>query len=473
MIKKLLLLSVVLSQFAISCSSDDKTDPVAEEPVKEEPVKPTPELTLAEQVAAILKQPYSTLAPAEQKVKLEAEANEMLVQLDKTKGSSAIEAIENLSNLIAINPVDVFGGKNGNEIEEILNVSDVYGIYTWDNTKSIWIKTASTTELKFVFPAKATQTSNNTVLTAKSVSSNVKVKTVDTYGSWYWDDVNNTSGYTKTFYDEIFLPSSVDASLTIDGTQVATIAQTASYSNGKQAPDTFNYKVTLNDGYVWEMSGKKGAASTSTASLTYNGKSLLSFTAGSSANIDGLLGEEPLSSYRGKANALAVLMDNFIIVADADLVSEAADDVALENIKFPIEPSYDDPNADYKAYYNGINAYYKNYSVASAANFNKNIKLTLISKKEGTKIADVIVRSEEGHFYNDRLPVWQVDDYYNAKPYWGYSNSGEEFKFQYYEENYYLKFSDQTQIAMSAYFSEGFGDFQKKFEDFIKAFEKK
>ena len=43
MIKKLLLLSVVLSQLAISCSSDDSTDPVKEDPTTEEPVKPTPE----------------------------------------------------------------------------------------------------------------------------------------------------------------------------------------------------------------------------------------------------------------------------------------------------------------------------------------------------------------------------------------------------------------------------------------------
>ncbi|OXA96222.1 hypothetical protein [Flavobacterium hercynium] len=469
MIKKLLLLSVVLSQLAVSCSSDDNTDPVKEDPTTEEPVKPTPELTLEEQVAAILKQPYSTLPPAEQKVKLEAEANEMLVQLDKTKGSSAIEAIENLSNLIAINPVDIFGGKNGNSIEEILNVADVYGIYTWNNTNNTWVKTASTTELKFVFPAKASLTSNNAVLTSKSVASNVKIKFTDIYGGY--DYVNDKE--IDPVFDQFYLPTSTDASLTIDGTQAATITQTAAYSNGKQAPDTFNYKITLNDGYVWEMSGKKGTASTSTASLTFNGKSLLAFTAGSSANIDGLLSEEQLSSYRGKANALITLMDNFIIVADMDLATDAADDLALESLKFPNQPYYDDPNADYKAYYNGKNTYYKNYSTASAASFNKNIKLTLISKKEGTKIADIIIRSEEGSFYNDRLPVWTTDDYYGAKPYWSYSNDGEEFKIQYYEENYYLKFSDQTQVAMSAYFSEGFETFEKKFEEFIKGFERK
>ena len=124
MIKKTLLFSVIISQLIVSCSSND------------EPTN-APEGSLTEQIANIIKQPYSKLTPAEQKVKLEAEANVMLVQMDKSKTSGAIEAIQNLEKLLNIDGVDVFGGKNGNEIAEILNVSDVYGIYTWDNSKQI------------------------------------------------------------------------------------------------------------------------------------------------------------------------------------------------------------------------------------------------------------------------------------------------------------------------------------------------
>src|SRR5688572_25445605 len=139
MIKKFLLLSLVASQLMISCSSDDspETDPVVIDPV-------VPEQTLAEQIANIIKQPYSKLTPTEQKVKLEAEANEMLVQLDKTKKLSAIETIENLNRLLDVSPVDIFNGKNDNEVEDIINVAGVYGIYTWDNTGKVWVKTAST-----------------------------------------------------------------------------------------------------------------------------------------------------------------------------------------------------------------------------------------------------------------------------------------------------------------------------------------
>jgi hypothetical protein len=68
MIKKILLLSVVISQLTISCTND-------------EPKTTESEKSLDEQIAEIVKQPYSKLTPSEQKVKLEAEANEMLVQL--------------------------------------------------------------------------------------------------------------------------------------------------------------------------------------------------------------------------------------------------------------------------------------------------------------------------------------------------------------------------------------------------------
>jgi len=447
MIKKFLLLSLVVSQLTISCSSDDSSD--------------TKDETLAEQIANIVKQPYSKLSPADQKLKLEAEANEMLTQLDKSKSSSAIEAIENLNRLLDLNQVDIFSGKNDNKVEDILNISGVYGIYTWNNTEKVWVKTASTTELKFVFPAKSTQTANNAILSAKGVSSDVKVKYYDGYLS------NNNGG--QEIYDSIFLPSSSDATLTIDGTTSATFTQTAKYSSKNQSPDEFAYKITLNDGYTWEMSGKKGAENTSKALFTYNGKTLVDFNAGSTANIDNLIDNDELIQYRGKANGLIKLMDNFVIVADMDLATAAADDAALDKTNLrPVRPAWNQANSDYKAYYTALNAYEKKYSEGSVASFNKNMKLILVSKKDGTKIADVIQHSEkEGDDYTFNLPVWNADG-----GYWSDNGTGELFSQPYLEEVLYLKFSDNTEVAMSVYFSEGFDNLQTKFDDFIKAFNK-
>lgn len=419
MIKKILLLSLVASQLTISCSSEDSPE-----------TTPTTEQTLAEQIAEIVAKPYSTLPPSQQKVKLEAEANEMLVQLDKSKTSSAIEALENLNRLLDISSVDIFNGKNDNQAEDILNVSGVYGVYTWKNTDQKWEKTASTTELKFVFPAKESQTTNNTTLSTKSVSSDIKIEIYDSY-DWESDvDVN----------DFVYLPTSSEAILKIDEKEAATFTQTAKYSTKNESPDEFAFKMTTNDGYTWETSGKKGVENTAKATLTYNGKTLVDFNSGSNANIDGLIDNDELVQYRGKANGLFKLMDNFVILADTDLATAAADDTTLENsVPYPVYNS--------ETYYSDLSTYHKKIAEGKAANFNKNMKLILVSKKDGTKIADIVQ-----HSVKEENPWESLVDYYNPV--------------------YYLKFSDNTEVEMEAYFSEGFSTFETKFEDFIKAFEK-
>ena len=442
MIKKTLLFSVIISQLIVSCSSND------------EPTN-APEGSLTEQIANIIKQPYSKLTPAEQKVKLEAEANVMLVQMDKSKTSGAIEAIQNLEKLLNIDGVDVFGGKNGNEIAEILNVSDVYGIYTWNNSTKIWVKTVSSTELKFIFPATATGKANNAILSSKSTSSTIKVKLEDSY--------NWQTG--TTINDEFYLPTSVDATLTIDAKPAATFATTAKYTGTVETPDESSFKMVLNDGYTYEISGsKKATANTAKSSFTYNGKNLVSFTAGSTADIDALIEDEDLIKYQGKANGLVQIMDNFIIVADMDIATQTKDEEALEK-------SLVYPDWQKKTYYTDLNAYNIKSSEGETSNHNKNVKLILVSKKDGTKIADVIQRSEkDGNYTSNYIWVPSNNTYGGS---WDWSNNpNTATTVQYYDEVLYLKFNDSTEVAMSTYFSTGFDDLETKFENFLKAFER-
>ena len=442
MIKKTLLFSVIISQLIVSCSSND------------EPTN-APEGSLTEQIANIIKQPYSKLTPAEQKVKLEAEANVMLVQMDKSKTSGAIEAIQNLEKLLNIDGVDVFGGKNGNEIAEILNVSDVYGIYTWNNSTKIWVKTVSSTELKFIFPATATGKANNAILSSKSTSSTIKVKLEDSY--------NWQTG--TTINDQFYLPTSVDATLTIDAKPAATFATTAKYTGTVETPDESSFKMVLNDGYTYEISGsKKATANTAKSSFTYNGKNLVSFTAGSTADIDALIEDEDLIKYQGKANGLVQIMDNFIIVADMDIATQTKDEEALEK-------SLVYPDWQKKTYYTDLNAYNIKSSEGETSNHNKNVKLILVSKKDGTKIADVIQRSEkDGNYTSNYIWVPSNNTYGGS---WNWSdNPNTATTIQYYDEVLYLKFNDSTEVAMSTYFSTGFDDLETKFENFLKAFER-
>jgi hypothetical protein len=452
MIKKLLLLSLVVSQLTISCSSDDSPE-----------TTPTDE-SLAEQIANIVKQPYSKLTPTEQKVKLEAEANDMLVQLDKSKSSGAIEAIENLGRLLSLNHIDLFDGKSDNGVSEVLNISGVYGIYTWNNTQKTWAKTASTTELKFVFPAKESQTTNTATLSSKSVSSDIKVSNIDTYGEWGFDEETQTWGeITPSVNDSFYLPTSVDAVLTIDGAQSATLTSSAKYSTKNKSPEEYSYKIALNDGYTWEMSGKKATETTSKASFTYNGKNLIEFNAGSTADIDNLITTPELSKYMGKANGLVNIMENFVIVSETDLVNSAIDDENLE--KSLIENDFDT-----KDYFTNENSNNLKDSQGTAANFNKNTKAILASKKDGTKIADVVVHSELERTYNYHSK-WVVDATASNGGYWT-SDENSTIVLKYYTEVYYLKFSDNTEVAMDVYFSEGFENLNTKFQDFFAAFNK-
>lgn len=453
MIKKLFLLSLVASQLMVSCSSDDspETDPTTD---------PTKELTLAEEIANIVKQPYSSLTPANQKVKLEAEANDILVQLDKSKSSGAIEAIENLGRLFSLKHIDLFDGKSDNGVSEVLNISGVYGIYTWNDAQKIWVKTASTTELKFVFPAKKSQTANNAVLTSKSTSSDIKFSNVDTYGSGYYDEDTEEYVTIPSVQDWFYLPTSVDAVLTIDGGQSATLASTAKYAKNKSVED-YTFKVTLNDGYTWEMSGKKATESTSKASFTYNGKNLIEFTAGSTADIDNLINTPELAKYQGKANGLVKIMENFVIVSQSDLVNAAIDSDNLDKTVLP------NLNFNSKDYYADMTTYNLKYSQGKAANFNKNTKAILASKKDGTKIADIVVHSEESDIYYP----WQKWVAEGTSGYWTYDSSS-TVSVKYYTEVYYLKFNDNTEVEMNAYFSTGFENLNTKFTDFYQSFNK-
>jgi len=361
--------------------------------------------------------------------------------------------------LFSLKHIDLFDGKSDNGVSEVLNISGVYGIYTWNNTQNIWVKTASTTELKFIFPAKQSQTTNTATLSSKSTSSTIKFSNVDTYGdSTYNEETGWTTG--PSVQDWFFLPTTVDAILTIDGNQSATLASTAKYASNK-SPEDYTYKVTLNDGYTWEMSGKKGIQTTSKASFTYNGKNLIEFNVGSTTDIDNLITAPELAQYRGKANSLVKIMDNFVIISEADVVNLGIDSENLEK-------SLIDFDFNNKDFYTTENSNNLKYSQGTAASLNKNIKAILASKTDGTKIADIVVHSEEDGIYNP-LQKWIVDATDSNGGYWTYDqNSTIEVK--YYTEVYYLKFNDNTEVAMSVYFSKGFENLNTKFTDFYTSF---
>ena len=454
MTRKVILLSVLISQFIVSCSSSN--DSVIDE-------------SLNNDVNSFITKPYSALTPAQQKVKLENEANAMFAKMDKTKTSGAIEAVQNLEYLLSISSVDILNKKNNNQISEVLNVSGVYGIYTWNSVQKIWIKTPSTTDLKFVFPAKKTATTNNATLSSNSIASDVKIDVIDTYerGSWQYNQNTGNSSYVITspaIYDQMFLPSSVNATLSIDNVQAATFAANAKYSGGNKTPDESGFKMVLNDGYVWENNGKKAQPNIVNSSFKYNGANLIKFTVNSTANIDALLSENgpALNQYQGKANGLVEIMDNFLLVADMNLEVMANDqDILNSSLAYP----------DYgkKSYFTDLNTYCKNKSLSEVAAYNKNIKMALVSKQDGTKLADVIQVSEKAYSYVS-YNVWVVDASSQNGGYWRWDSNTSGTLIQNYDNVLYLRFNDSTLVAMEVYFSSGFTNVETKFQNFINAF---
>ena len=69
--------------------------------------------------------------------------------------------------------------------------------------------------------------------------------------------------------------------------------------------------------------------------------------------------------------------------------------------------------------------------------------MAFVSKKDGTKLADVVLRSVKGEIYYD---------------------------YQEYDANLFLKFGDGSEVAMDVYFSSGFDNLTTKFQDFINSF---
>jgi hypothetical protein len=420
--KKIIVLLMIICQFVLSCSSDDSSNNLD---------------GLGTDIDALIALPYSKLSPSEQKVKLENEANSMLLQMENSKSLTAEESIENMENLLNISPPEFQMANSGNGFRDLLNISGVYGIYTWNATQQIWVKTSSSTELKFKFPSNQNTTSNDAVLTVTSVASNIKVDVIDTEGIGYWEynSVTYQNEYVITdpaIYDQIYLPSSVNAVLTINGTLSGIYEANAVYSNGNPEPTEAGYKLTL-DGYVWENRAKRTTPISVKSSFSYDGKNLIDFNVGSTADIDKLIEGSELTQYLGKANCLITLMDNFVIVADMNVEGLANDSEDLNKIP---EPDYNNPTT--------VSAYNKTISEGEVSAFNKNVKMAFVSKKDGTKLADVVLRSVKGEIYYD----YQEE----------------------YDANLFLKFGDGSEVAMDVYFSSGFDNLTTKFKDFINSF---
>ena len=486
--KKIFLMPVLFASLLfMACGSDDDNNP---------PMPTDPE----EIIKDIDKMPYSELSPEQQKVKLEADANELIKYGDAAKNSVSIEAMQTLESLLSTSSVSIVTNGIGRQgtitnVQETVQYADVYGVYTWNRTKKDWDKTASTSELKFVFPAKKNGTANNASFTITATSSGIPVVLESKDCDWYYDEGegewDEDCTITETTY---YLPSKAKGLIAIDGREAGAVDFSADYQGNKEVPVKSDFSISLSDGYKLVTSWEKGANNTATTQMTYNNAVLFDAAVKANVKLDDIFDkldagvEVPYNLYGNSAEGYIKVLDNLVFVVKVDAAAFAQEMAALDDL---YEQKWDDlyessmnpalvpewggeaheMNTN-KDYYTTGNQYRKEYSEKQVALYNKHLTMTLASSKDGAKIADVVWKSEKSDY------GWVSDYEYwdETKGYWwsAYPTpTGVTFaSFEYYGENYYFKFKDNSTVEVDAYFSTGFSTFIKNWEDFVKAFDR-
>jgi len=399
----------------------------------------------------VMKYPYSKLTPESQKVKLEQESIAFLEMCNALKTSLAVKTLQYLNDLLEQDSPDIYLWKEVSDVKDVFEFANVYGVYTWDNSK--WEKTTSTTELKFVFPANE-ESNSNAILSVNAENSGIE------YTEKYDD-----------FEEVYYLPKSAIGILTVDNEEVARIELAAEYKD-KEIPVKTEYKMTTSDGYMYWCKLEKGTKSRIETQLTYKDDIMMEALFLTGAKIDDFVdnGFEDKIKFDllDKANGYMKLMDNLVLVYQVDMENLAHE---IDKIEADYDQKMDALNKYGEAWEKNRNRYVleglyrKERSDKIALATNKYVKAALSSITEDYKIADLIGKSEKDDEY------W---DYYFWDASQGWIENGVNYtkKIDYYTINPYLKFNDNTLVEASAYFSEGFKDFELKWEDFVNAFDR-
>ena len=419
----------------------------------------------------VMKYPYSELTPEEQKAKLEQESIEFLEMGNALKTSPAVKTLQYLNDLFDQDSPDINIWKEVSDVKEIFEIANVYGVFTWDDSKKEWTETASTSELKFIFPADKNSTSNNALLSVEAENSGIEY--IYKYEDWYWDGETEKIINREEVY---YLPKSAVGILAIDNKEVAKIEFAAEYKDDKEVPVKTEFKVTTSDEYTYWCKVEKGSPySRIETQLTYQESIMMEALFLTGAKIDDIVdqdldgGEIDFTLLDG-ANGYMKLLDNLVVVYQVDIENLARE---IDKIEADYDQKMDALYEDWEAWEKNRNRYVleglyrKERSDKIALVTNRYVKAALSSIKEDFKIADLIGKSEKDD------ECW--DSYYwdSGQGSWVYDwNRPETKKYDYYVINPYLKFNDNTLIEASVYFSEGFKDLEVKWEDFVNAFDR-
>ena len=414
----------------------------------------------------VMNLPYSQLSPDEQKAKLEQESIDFLNECNAIKDLSTIKTIEYLAELFDISNPDIPDPHTEvSSVKEIFDLTGVYGVYTWNASSRKWTQSNSSTELKFVFPAKKGVTSNNASLSVKTENSGV------TFTESWWDYEYEGGQWNEVKRETVYyLPKSATGVLTIDNKEAAKIDFGAEYKDKKEVPATAVYKMNA-DGYEYWWKVEKAKESKVSMKFSHNNKSLLEGMAKSGAKVDEIVDLVKEDDYDyddiynrlGKADAYLKLMNNLMVVYTVDVEKYAKE---LDAIYEWEDNKWEDIDWNTSSYWTQYGQLHKERAEKDAKAFNDFMKASLVSFKDNYKIADLVAKSEKT---GERWDNYQWNSTYN---YWDWSWHFSEIKlYDIYEVNIYLKFGDGSLIEASVYFGEGFNELERKWEEFIDAFD--
>ena len=411
--KKNILFSALLLGALVSCKKKDlNSEPPILPPVKLE---------------------YSKLSVEEHKTALEENGIKFIAKINTLPNEKFIGALTRLAELdleILSNSVvgrqlisTGFAAKNNNADRIFATLTsantgvksgalnEFYGIYTFDSKLNKWTKTASSTKLEINYPATASATENNAVLTATYTASKV------------------TASIDGTTYE---LPASVNADLKVDGKEELKLTSNYEFNtdgtplktNINLALGSFGFKIDIsNDLKVLNstFSISKGAETLFALQLTGNGNT----------NFNVIKDEERFEDVLKTANTSMRIM-NIQIAGQVDIKAIADANKANQNL--PEKERYEKKA---QAYNNNANilAFYK------AEN-------AIIAKSELVAIEDSYTFTY--YDYEKQKEVTVTNFYYSTEP--------------------RLVFKDGSKLSMKEFTKSGFTKLISDFEDYTDRF---
>lgn len=411
--KKNILFSALLLGALVSCKKKDLNP--------EPPVLPPVKLE------------YSKLSVEEHKKTLEDNGINFLAKINTLPNEKFIGALTRLAELdLEIISNTVVGrqiistgfaakSKNVNGIFSALTsantgvksgaLNEFYGIYTFDSKLNKWTKTASSDKFEISYPATASATENNAVITATYTASKV------------------TASVDGTTYE---LPAAVNATLKVDGKEELKLTSAYEF-NADGTPLKTNVNLALGSFTLKIDVGNDLKALKSSVSISKGTETLFSLntTGNGNTNFNLIKDAERFGDLLKDANTSMQIM-NIQVAGQIDI--KAIDDATKANENLPEKERYKKDAEAYTANSN-ILAFYK------AEN-------AIIAKSEFVSVENSY--SYTYYDYEKKENVTITEYYYNMEP--------------------RLVFKDGSKLSMEAFKSSGFSKLAKEFEDYAKRF---